>query len=91
MSPAQVAAFAGEPPQSSAGKIAAARAAQATGHAEKASQIIRALWREGSFDALTESVILRDFGAALTKADDAYRADRLLYTGYLTLAHAPPL
>ena len=83
--PAQVAAFfAGEPPQSSAGKIAAARAAQATGHAEEASQMIRALWREGSFDALTESVILREFGAALTKADHAYRADRLLYTGYLS-------
>ena len=85
LAPAQVAAFfAGEPPQSSAGKIAAARAAQATGRAEEASQIIRALWREGSFDALTESVILREFGASLTKADHAYRADRLLYTGYLS-------
>ncbi len=83
MSPAQVAAFfAGEPPQSSAGKIAAARAAQATGRAEEASQIIRALWREGNFDALTESVILRDFGASLSKADHAYRADRLFYAGY---------
>jgi soluble lytic murein transglycosylase len=83
MSPAQVAAFfAGEPPQSSAGKIAAARAAQATGRAEEASQIIRALWREGNFDALTESVILRDFGASLSKADHAYRADRLFYPGY---------
>ena len=83
--PAKIAAFfMREPPQSSAGKIAAARAAQATGHAEEASQIIRALWREGSFDALTESAILREFGAALTKADHAYRADRLLYTGYLS-------
>jgi soluble lytic murein transglycosylase len=81
--PAQVAAFfAGEPPQSSAGKIAAARAAQATGRAEEASQIIRALWREGNFDALTESVILRDFGPSLSKADQAYRADRLFYAGY---------
>ena len=81
--PAKVAAFfAGEPPQSSAGKVAAARAAQAMGRAEEASQIIRALWREGNFDALTESVILRDFGASLTKADHAYRADRLFYAGY---------
>ena len=48
--PAKVAAyFAGEPPQSSAGKIAAARAAQAMGRAEEASQIIRALWRDGQF------------------------------------------
>jgi soluble lytic murein transglycosylase len=75
--------FAGAPPQSSAGKIAAARAAQAMGHAEEASRIIRALWRDGNFDALTESVILREFGASLTKADHTYRADRLLYAGYL--------
>ena len=82
--PGQVAAFfAKEPPQSSAGKIAAARAAQAMGRPEEASQIIRALWRDGNVDALSESVILRDFGSSLTKADHAYRADRLLYTAYL--------
>jgi soluble lytic murein transglycosylase len=81
--PAKVTAFfSGEPPQSSAGKVAASRAAQAMGRAEEASQIIRALWREGNFDALTESVILRDFGASLSKADHAYRADRLFYAGY---------
>jgi soluble lytic murein transglycosylase len=84
LAPAKVAAyFAGEPPQSSAGKIAAARAAQVMGRAEAASQIIRALWRDGNFDALAESVILREFGSSLTKADHAYRADRLLYAGYL--------
>jgi soluble lytic murein transglycosylase len=83
MGPAQVAAFfVREPPQSSAGKIAAARAAQAMGRAEEASQIIRSLWRDGNFDALSESVILRDFGASLTKVDHAYRADRLFYAGY---------
>jgi soluble lytic murein transglycosylase len=83
MGPAQVAAFfVREPPQSSPGKIAAARAAQAMGRAEEASQIIRSLWRDGNFDGLTESVILRDFGASLTKADHTYRADRLFYAGY---------
>jgi soluble lytic murein transglycosylase len=83
--PAEVVAFfASDPPQSTAGKIAAARAAQATGHPEEALQIIRALWREGNFDGLAESLILRDFGASLTKADHAYRADRLLYAGYLS-------
>ena len=76
--------FRRDPPQSSAGKIAAARAAQAMGRAEEASQIIRALWRDGNVDALSESVILREFGSSLTKADHAYRADRLLYTGYLS-------
>ena len=53
------------------------------GRPEEASQIIRALWRDGNVDALSESVILRDFGSSLTKADHAYRADRLLYTAYL--------
>jgi soluble lytic murein transglycosylase len=83
MGSAEVAAFfVREPPQSSAGKIAAARAAQAMGRAEEASQTIRSLWRDGNLDGLTESVILRDFGASLTKADHAYRADRLFYAGY---------
>ena len=83
--PEQVATFfASDPPQSSAGKIAAARAAEAMGRPEEASQIIRALWRDGNVDALSESVILREFGSSLTKADHAYRADRLLYAGYLS-------
>ena len=51
---------------------------------EEASEIIRSLWRDGNFDALTESVILREFGASLSKADHAYRADRLIYAGYLS-------
>jgi soluble lytic murein transglycosylase len=75
--------FASSPPQSSAGKIAAARAAQAMGRSDEAAQIIRALWRDGNFDSLAESVILREFGASLTKADHVYRANRLLYIGYL--------
>jgi soluble lytic murein transglycosylase len=83
--PAKTAAFfASDPPQSGAGKIAAARAAQALGRAEEASQIIRGLWRDGAFDAMAESVVLREFGASLTKADHAYRAERLLYTSYLS-------
>jgi soluble lytic murein transglycosylase len=78
--------FAGGPPQSSAGKIAAARAGRAMGRDEESARIIRALWREGNFDAPTESVILRDFGASLARADHKYRADRLLYTAYLGAA-----
>ncbi|HEV7480861.1 MAG TPA: hypothetical protein VGO05_11355, partial [Roseiarcus sp.] len=83
--PEQVAAFfANDRPQSSVGKIAAARAGQAMGRPEEASQIIRALWRDGNVDALSESVVLREFGSSLTKADHVYRADRLLYAGYLS-------
>ena len=81
--PAKVAEFfAGGAPQTSAGKIAAARAARAMGRNDEAARIIRALWRDGNFDALTEGVILRDFGASLVKADHKYRADRLIYAGY---------
>jgi soluble lytic murein transglycosylase len=74
--------FAGGAPQTSAGEIAAARAAKAMGRADEEARLIRALWRDGNFDALTEGVILRDFGALLAKADHKYRADRLIYAGY---------
>src|SRR6185312_5461367 len=47
--------------QTSAGKIAAARAAEALGRPEEASRIVRSLWRDGNFDASTASVILREF------------------------------
>jgi peptidoglycan lytic transglycosylase len=82
--PAKVMAFfADGKPLSSAGKVAAARADEAQGRAGEASDIIRALWREGNVDALSEAAILRDFGASLTKADHFYRAARLIYAGYI--------
>jgi soluble lytic murein transglycosylase len=78
--PAKVAAhFASEPPQTSAGVIAAARAANATGRSDQGATIIRALWRDSDLDPSTEALILRDFGARLTRTDHKYRADRLLY------------
>ncbi len=80
-SPLEAAAFfAAEPPQSSAGKLALARAKAATGHVNESIKIVRALWRDGNFDAWTESSILRDFGVVLLTADHKYRADRLLYS-----------
>ncbi len=79
-SPSAVAEFfAAEPPQSSAGKLAVARAEAAGGRTNEAIRIVRELWRKGNFDAWTESAILRDFGVVLLKADHKYRADRLLY------------
>jgi soluble lytic murein transglycosylase len=79
-SPKNVAAFfAGDSPQSSAGMVAAARAANATGRIDEAQRIIQKVWREGSFDAATEGLILREFGPLLARADHKYRADRLLY------------
>ncbi len=66
--------------------IAAARAANAAGRADEAAQIIRALWRDGNFDAFTESVIIREFGSSLAQADHKYRADRLFYAGAFAAA-----
>jgi soluble lytic murein transglycosylase len=78
--PAKVAAyFASEPPQTSAGMIADARAANATGRSDEGARIIRALWRDSNLEPSTETLILREFGAALTRADHKYRTDRLLY------------
>ncbi|HTR13640.1 MAG TPA: lytic transglycosylase domain-containing protein [Roseiarcus sp.] len=71
--------FAGAPPQSSAGKLAAARALAQKGQVGEAIGTVRELWREGNFDGWTEAAILRDFGPTLIKADHKYRADRLLY------------
>ncbi len=71
--------FAADPPQSSAGKLAVARAEAAKGLTDEAIRSVRELWREGNFDAWTESAILRDFGVVLLKSDHKYRADRLLY------------
>jgi soluble lytic murein transglycosylase len=78
--PAKVAAhFASEPPQTSAGVIAAVRAANTTGRSDEGARIIRALWRDSDLDPSTEALILRDFGATLTRTDHKYRADRLIY------------
>ena len=74
-----IAFFAASAPQSSAGKLALARALGASGRVSEAIGTIRTLWRDGNFDAWTEAAILREFGPALTLADHKYRADRLLY------------
>ncbi len=79
-SPSAVAEFfAAESPQSSAGKLAEARAEAAKGRVDEAIRTVRELWRDGNFDGWTESAILREFGVVLLKSDHKYRADRLLY------------
>jgi soluble lytic murein transglycosylase len=76
---AVLAFFAADPPQSSAGALALARANAAMGHVDEAIGAIRELWRDGDFDSWTEGQILREFGVALLRADHKARADRLLY------------
>ena len=67
--PAILAFFAVDPPQSSAGALALARANAAMSHVDEAIGAIRKLWRDGDFDSWTESQILREFGVALLRAD----------------------
>jgi soluble lytic murein transglycosylase len=71
--------FTSEPPRTPPGDLAAARAAMEAGRREEADKLVRSLWREGDFDAWTESAVLKEFAGALTRADYKYRADRLLY------------
>jgi soluble lytic murein transglycosylase len=71
--------FEKQPPQSSAGKLAYARAQAASGRVNDATATVRSLWREGNFDGWTENQTLREFGPVLQRADHKYRADRLLY------------
>ena len=79
-SPAETLATLGEtPPLTSAGKIALARAQLALGKRDEAQAVIRALWRDGDIDAATETVLLREFAAMLTREDHSARTSRLLY------------
>ncbi len=71
--------FADDPPRTTAGKLAAARAALESGRPNDASAIVRALWRDSDLDPWTEGAVLKEFGSELTRADHKYRADRLLY------------
>ena len=80
--PADVLAFFGkQAPQSSAGKLAYARALAAANRVNDAIAVVRALWREGNFDSWTEKQTLAEFGPVLQRVDHKHRADRLLYAG----------
>ena len=46
---------------------------------EDARKAVAALWREHDLDYGTEGAVMREFGSLLSRADQKYRADRLLY------------
>ena len=71
--------FAHDPPRTPAGVLAAARAALDGGRKDKATDLVRGLWRDLDLDYATEGKVLKEFGVLLTRADHKYRADRLLY------------
>ncbi len=80
--PAETLATLGDaPPLTPQGRIALARADLALGKRDEALAIVRASWRNGDLDAASETAVLREFGAALTRDDHRARASRLAYSG----------
>ena len=72
--------FVADPPRTSTGKLALARALRAA-HPDEAAALVRGLWRDSDFDAWTEAAVLGEFAPLLTRADHRFRAERLLYAG----------
>ncbi len=81
-----IAWFATNPPLSTAGKVAFARALRNQGDAGKATEIARDAWINGSFGRDDERGFLQDFKSALTAADHWARLDRILYEEQTTAA-----
>jgi soluble lytic murein transglycosylase len=71
--------FVTDPPRTTVGKLALARAKRLDGHADEAAALVRAAWRDDDFDSWTEGALLSEFSPLLTAADHKYRAERLLY------------
>ena len=71
--------FVGNPPLTTAGKVAYARALLALGRTEEAHKLAREAWTTGTFDRSDESDFLRAFAGILTADDHWARIDRILY------------
>ncbi|KTQ84442.1 lytic transglycosylase [Aureimonas ureilytica] len=74
-----VAAFGQDAPRTPEGAMALARAYIELGQAGKAKGLIVRFWRHEKFDKATETQMLSNFGALLTRADHKFRMDMLLY------------
>ncbi len=71
--------FAANPPLSTAGKAAYARALAAQGNTDQAHAIARDAWVNGYFNKDDERDFLREFRSVLTPDDHWARIDRILY------------
>ncbi|HEX4635467.1 MAG TPA: lytic transglycosylase domain-containing protein [Rhizomicrobium sp.] len=81
-----VAWFVTKTPNSSIGKIRLGEALVATGETARGAALIRAGWSDGSFDSLTEQMILQKDATYLTPESDRARLDALLWRGEITAA-----
>ena len=79
--------FAGAAPTTPEGAMALASAYQATGAPQKATAVIRDVWRTKPFEADVQRQMLTRFGALLTADDHAAREDMLLYGAQGPAAH----
>jgi soluble lytic murein transglycosylase len=71
--------FAANPPLTTAGKVAYARALRAEGRMEEAHNLAREAWTTGNFGKDDERDFLREFEDILTSDDHWARIDRFLY------------
>ncbi|HYC24402.1 MAG TPA: lytic transglycosylase domain-containing protein, partial [Roseiarcus sp.] len=71
--------FAGEAPRTPAGVLALANVERDAGRWERASGLVRAMWREGDVEGWLEGATIKDFAPALSRADHRLRTVRLLY------------
>lgn len=73
--------FAKQPPTTTLGRIALARAHLAGGRKADAEALIKTLWREDDFGAWTEGAVRKEFDGVLDEADHRFRSARLFYKG----------
>ena len=71
--------FAANPPLSTSGKVAYARALRSQGNAQQAHDLARDAWVTGTFNQDDERDFLREFDGILTSDDHWARIDRILY------------
>ena len=81
-----IAWFTANPPLSTAGKAAYARALAAQGNTDQAHAIARDAWVNGYFNKDDERDFLREFRSVLTPEDHWARIDRILYEEQTTAA-----
>ncbi|WP_052763834.1 lytic transglycosylase domain-containing protein [Microvirga massiliensis] len=71
--------FATQPPLTTSGRVALAFALKSASEEEKATEIIRNVWREDLFGPELEGRILESFSEALRSSDHRFRMERLLF------------
>ncbi|MBE7201811.1 MAG: lytic transglycosylase domain-containing protein [Parafilimonas terrae] len=71
--------FGSAAPETFVARLALARADVATGDKTAAAAIISDIWRKADLTTVEEGLVLKEFGALISRDDHKYRADRLLY------------